>query len=193
MVEAPALDGPWNKAMAIGPALRASTADIVIQADADCFTDGLPDAVRKVEDGKGWAAPHTKLFRLNAEASAAVIAGEDWELHKRRVTEPPYCGKFGGGILIARREALLEVGIDPRFEGWGNEDEAHAFALGCLFGRPWRGKAPLIHLWHPPQERKDRRKGSDASWDLRGRYLRARHDTEAMRALLEEARCPSSA
>lgn len=93
----------------------------------------------------------------------------------------------GGGMIVARRETLLEVPLDSRYVGWGQEDESHALALNCLAGMPWRGDAHLIHLWHPPAKRQTRRKGSRRSWELFKRYRAAASDPVAMRALLKEA------
>lgn len=191
VVEAPAPEGPWRKGAAVNPAVEGSDAEIIVQADADCFTEGLVDAVRAIEDGVGWAVPHALVHRLSAEGTAAVFAGNDWRGQK--LVQRPYQGFLGGGILVARREVFEAVPLDPRFEGWGSEDESHALALNALFGRPWRGTADLVHLFHPPQERESRRRGSRESWALRRRYFGARRDPAAMRALLEEARCPSTA
>lgn len=187
VVEAQAPSGPWIKALAVAPAIEASEAEIIIQADADCFTDGLLDAVQAVEDGAGWAVPHLKVHRLSEEGTEAVYTGKDWRGQK--LMQRPYQGFLGGGIVVARREVFEAAPLDRRFISWGSEDEAHAFALRCLFGKPWRGSAGLVHLFHPPQERETRRWGSRESWALRRRYFDARRDPAAMCALLEEARC----
>jgi hypothetical protein len=196
VVEAPAPEGAWCKGAAINPAVEASEAEIVIQADADCWTDGLADGVAAVEAGAGWAIPHLKVWRLSEEATAAVLGGADWEQETRReggLAQRSYNGLAGGGLVVARRETLLEVPIDERFRGWGGEDEAHSFALNALVGPPWRGTADLYHLWHPPQERLTRRRGSKESWALRNRYAAARGRPDRMRRLLEEAGCLSPA
>ena len=95
---------------------------------------------------------------------------------------------MGGGILVARREVLLDVPVDGRFLSWGQEDQAHGIALHCLHGRAWRGDADLIHLWHPPQPRMTRRVGSQAGYELCWRYQAARRDPVSMRELVAEAR-----
>lgn len=68
----------------------------------------------------------------------------------------------------------------------GQEDSSWAIGLETLVGPAWRGKAPLIHLWHPPQERWNRRHGSRESRDLYRRYQAARRDPNLMRALIQE-------
>jgi hypothetical protein len=187
VVEGPAPEGAWCKAAAVNPAVEASEAEIVIQGDADCWTDGLADAVAAVEAGAAWAIPHLKVHRLSEEGTAAVLAGEPWK--GQPLSQRPYVGFAGGGFLVASREALVAAPLDPRFRAWGNEDESHSYCLNALYGPPWRGEAGLYHLWHPSQERLSRRWGSQENRDLRNRYFKARNDPDAMRALLEEARC----
>lgn len=185
VVEARAPEGEWSKGAAVNPAVEASNAEVVIQADADCWCDRLSEAVAAVEAGASWAVPHLRVRRLSEEGTAAALAGED--RHKQPLAQRPYGGILGGGFVVARREVLLAAPLDPRFQGWGQDDESHALALDALFGPPWRGKADLWHLWHPPQERMTRRRGSKESWELRGHYFEARNDPEAMGRLLMEA------
>ena len=98
-----------------------------------------------------------------------------------------YEGRLGGGVVIARREALLSVPMDRRFEGWGQEDEAWGVALEAMLGRCWRGDADLLHLWHPHEPRLTLRQGSKEGWDLYRRYARANGQPERMKELLKEA------
>jgi hypothetical protein len=175
---------PWVKAEAIGPAIEQSSADIIVLADADCWTDGLPEAVRAVELGAPWAKPHKLVHRLTKASTEAFMAGESWT----ELDQKPYHGVAGGGFVVARRETFLEVPMDKRFVGWGQEDVAFALALHTLAGPAWLGDADLIHLWHPPQARLTRRKGSVESWALFRRYQSAKRDPLKMRELLKEAR-----
>ncbi len=189
-VEAPAPEGPWCKALAVNPAVEASNADIIAVVDADVWTDGLATTVDVVASGKArWAIPHKKLYRLDEEGTAAFMAGEP----TTTFAEPPDHGVWGGGIVVAERSAMLEAPLDARFTSWGQEDTSWALALECLCGQGRRMKADLWHLWHPPQERLYRRKGSEEGLALHQRYRKARYNREAMCALLEEARCPSPA
>lgn len=177
---------PWCKAAAVMPAVERSCADVVVVADADVWCDEIERAVRIVQSGTCWAIPHWTVHRLTEQATAEVLAGAAWQ--DQPLTERAYRGVEGGGIIVARRETLLDVPLDARFVGWGQEDETWAMALRALHGPAWRGSAPLIHLWHPPQDRLTRRRGSRESWQLRLRYVAARRDPVAMRALIEEGR-----
>ncbi len=175
LVEARGPEGPWVKANAVMPAAREldDRVDVVVVADADVWCDGLQLAVDEVLAGAAWAIPHLLVHRLAADGVG--------------IDQPPYPGMPGGGLLALPRQVLLDIPLDPRFQGWGQEDECWAFALETLLGPCWRGTADLTHLWHPPQERLSRTRGSQDSWRLRKRYARARQDPRAMRALISEA------
>jgi hypothetical protein len=175
---------PWVKASAVNPAVESSAADILILADADVWTAGLAEAVGAVERGAAWAVPHGHVHRLSEGGTTAVYRGASWQ--GQPLAERSRHGMVGGGIVVARREVLREVPMDPRFVGWGQEDQSFGLALHCLAGACWRGTAPLIHFYHPPQERLDRTWGSLEGTRLRDRYHAARANPDAMRALLAE-------
>jgi len=179
--------GPeWIKARAIMPAVRGLVADIIVLHDADCWTDGLIEAIQAVQDGAAWAIPHWEVYRLSQTGTEALLRGEDWT--EQDLERSKYVGMPGGGIIVTTHDTLLDIPLDPRFVGWGHEDESHAMALWCLLGPPWRGREPLVHLWHEPQWRVSRRQGSDANWRLRNRYANARHDVDRMGKIVSEAR-----
>lgn len=180
-------EGPWVKALAVMPAVLASTADVIVMADADVWVPNLPEAVEAVQQGMEWAVPHRGVHRLTREGTAALYSGSDWATLP--LDQNPYLGVEGGGALVARREVLIDVPLDPRFIGWGSEDESWGVALRELHGPPWRptGHAPLIHLWHPPQARRSRARGSAENWALRRRYMQARNNSVAMRRIVKEA------
>lgn len=179
---------PWIKAAAVMPLVDATTSDVVIVADADCIVegDGLEAAVAAVRQGAPWAIPHRWLVRLSRTATDRFHALEEWD--DGDWDEPPQIGWEGGGVVVARADTLRRIPLDPRFVGWGGEDESWALALRVLAGDPFRSKARLIHLWHPPQPRRDRRRGSEANWRLVRRYAAARNDPTRMAALIREAR-----
>lgn len=172
-------DGPWSKARAIEDALSKTDADILVIADADVWTD----CIEAVENVETWSVPHRQIRRLNRQATEAVLAGAEPE---GRLEEPAYRAHPGGGVVVIRREVWNEVPMDPRFTGWGHEDDAWGIALTRLVDLPKRGKEALWHLWHPPQKRRARTRGSQANLDLYHRYVDAESDPVRMRALLDE-------
>lgn len=179
VTEAPG-PAPWCKAAAVTPAVEASNADIIVIADADVWCDDIPRHVAKVAQC-GWVIPHRDVYRLTEAGTDEFVSHGKTDGH-----DTPYLGIPGGGIVIIERALYLEVPLDPRFVGWGGEDQAWGYALRTLAGKPPRGRAPLIHLWHPPQDRKNRRVGSDANERLRRRYQARRSNPKKMRQLIEE-------
>lgn len=181
-------EGPWCKASAVAAALARTDADILVISDADVFCD-LSEAIEAVENGAPWAVPHRQIRRLTKESTAEVLAGtEPDDLRGQVLDEPAARAHPGGGIVVLRRETWEQVPLDPRFVRWGHEDDAWGWALTALVGAPFLGSERLWHLWHPPQERRTRRLGSEQSHELQERYWRAHHRPEQMRALVEEAR-----
>lgn len=174
--------GPWVKAAAVTDALSRTGADRIVIADADVWVDNLAEAVELLDEHP-IVIPHRMLKRLDRPTTEAVLAGRNVPHSYDR---PPYIGRAGGGITVERRETWEQVPMDPRFVGWGQEDDSRAIALTAILGRPKRLTADMLHLWHPPQERKNRSTGSTAGRKLQRRYELAAHDPDAMRALLAE-------
>ena len=181
----------WCRANDVTPAVEASAADVIVCADADVWTDGVFDAVTAVEDGAAWAVPHLMMMRLSEDATTRVLAGEHPE-DQDEFDERPYKGRPAGTMFVISRDSYLDVPLDPRFVGWGQEDDAVNLAWTVLLGAPWRGKAPMWHLWHPPQPRRSRGIGNDTNLALYRRYKVARRDPDRMRALVEEGKAVTS-
>jgi len=180
------IDGPWCKAAAIASTLNRLDGDVVVVHDADVWSDATPQAAAEAAQHRSWAIPHQLVHRLTGDATRAVLDGADPVGQPTEQT--PYIGVAAGGIVVLHRDALADVPLDCRFVGWGGEDHSWGYALHALTGPPWRGTAPLHHLWHPPAERITRRVGSYPSEQLRRRYFAARNDRPAMRALVEAGR-----
>lgn len=186
--------GAWSKPQAIRqhallPELdHAPQADVLVLHDADVWVepDALQAAISAVEAGYPWAVPHRRVHRLTEESTLRVLTGTPAS-QTMSCVKRPYRGTAAGGIVVIPRATLLEVQPDERFTGWGGEDAAWRDALRCLVGMEWREtSAPLFHLAHEPAERTGHHHGSDANRALVARYAAARHDPDAMRALLAE-------
>lgn len=177
---------PWRKAVAVDDAACRTDADILVVADADCLCDGVSAAIDAVDAGAPWAVPHNLVHRLDEPATTQLYAGGQPGPGR---TQRPYTGFAGGGIVVLPRSTWHAVPMDPRFEGWGCEDSSWALALEKLTGRPWRGTADLLHLYHPPAPKQLQRWGNHNSRALEIRYrLAARASRRAMADLVAEAR-----
>lgn len=188
------LDGPWVKALAVGHALTLATGVLLVVADADVLVPGVGQAVHQVQRGAPWAMPHTRVHRLGREASERLYAGGALPARDHRVPRArpdgvyaSYTGVPGGGCVVLSRDMYERVPLDPRFEGWGQEDQSWARALDVIAGPAWRSEHPLWHLWHEPQVRTSRAVGTPGGAALFRRY-RAAGTPAAMTALLDEFR-----
>lgn len=183
-------DRPFNRAQAIIDGASRTQADVLVVADGDVWCDPK-QAIDEVKSC-GWAVPHLKIHRLSRESTDKVLRGEDWHglplSTDNRQDAKPYKGHETGTLVVLRRDVLEEVPPDPRFVGWGSEDDAWSCALRTLVGAPWRGVDDLVHLWHPPQPRISRTVGNRESFALLRRYQRANRQPAVMSELVAEAK-----
>lgn len=177
-------DGQWCKAAAVQSGLARANGELLVIADADVWTDGVGEAIDAVAAGAPWAVPHRLVHRLTQPATARALTGSPPD--RLPTEQPPYKGFEGGGITVLPRDLYEQVPLDSRYSGWGQEDESWALALRVLVGAPWRGTAPLYHLWHPPQPRLSRRWGTRDGMALHRRYRAAAQSPHRMRSLLDE-------
>jgi len=185
------LDGPFSRARAIVNGVRESFGDVIVVSDSDVWCDALPTAIEAVRSGAKWAVPHGKVHRLTAKATQRVLAGETFDdilSATSSHTERPYFGRPCGGLVVLPRATFERVPPDPQFVGWGGEDDAWAPALDTLVGRAVRFSLPLVHLWHPPQQRVSRSVGSAESLKLVQQYRKARGNPRRMAKLVDAAK-----
>lgn len=189
--------GPWIKANAVADAITKTSADLLIVADSDVWCVQLPEFVARVADGTlEWATPHSRVFRLNRLGADHLLDGTlDLGSHppKRWLTQS-HQAMLGGGLVVVPRALYERCPLDPRFVGWGGEDESFGRAL-CTFtsrrSARLHGANVLWHLHHAPQQRLNRKVGNEANAALGERYRLAAGDVAATAALIEEGRCHS--
>ena len=175
----------WTKALAVKDAFQRTNAEIVIVADADVWCEEIGLVISGLEKAE-WAQPYRWVRRITDADTQRVFSGEI-EARRGQLARPEYSGFAGGGIVAMRRETYAACPLDPRFVGWGHEDESWARALRRLHGPRWVPYGGhLYHFWHPPQERTGERAshGSPESWLLREQYRMCRADKSAMNELI---------
>lgn len=181
----------FSRTQAILDARRKAYADVFVIADADVFTDSLDDGIREALI-RGWSVPNGLLHRLSEAATHRVLLGDDWRGQPLSQDNPqdsqPYRVHEAGTLLVVTAEAFDLAPPDPRFIGWGQEDDAWATALRALVGPPWRGNADLVHLYHPAEPRQSRVVGNEANRRLLRRYRSAARSRTVMVDLIEEGR-----
>lgn len=189
IVEGHAPGKGWNKGLAVADALTRATGSILVIADADCVhaAGALGEAVALVEAGTPWVVPHTLVHRLSSLDTDRWLESDPSRVDVTPTTDlarRPYKGFAGGGSVVVPR-ATYEAcgGIPSGFNGWGGEDETLAIILDTLAGPHVRLDYDLVHLWHPPQER---RRGGQYRDNrvLASRYGSASGDPVMMHALV---------
>jgi hypothetical protein len=194
---------PFRKGALIANGIRIALAEnpkiqAFVIADADVVMDHASadmaeaiEVVRSPRHPARWSVPHLDVHRHGEAWTAEQLKGET-RPHASTVLLPDLAptvhrGHPGGGLLVLSREiADARCLPDPRFAGWGQEDDSWAFALRTLYGAPWRGSSPLHHLWHVPEPRISRAVGSVSGQGLYRRYLGARLNRARMGALVAE-------
>ncbi len=184
-------DGVWSKAAAVADALDPDWPDddILIVHDADIWIPKLAETPKFLQRFP-WVVPHKFVHRMKPELSTQVLDGivPFTGLGKVGWEQNPYPGVVGGGCTILTVGSYRLCPLDPRFEGWGQEDESWGFALNQMLGRPWRGPHNLYHFWHAHPQRISRSVGSNEGELLRNRYRGARGNRLMMSRLLDEFR-----
>jgi len=195
-------EGAWCKAEAIRDGLQRATGDVLVVHDADVVIQGarpLLRAVEAVEQGAPWAIPHVLVHRLNERSTAHLYTHGTPDPGEPEEKGCPYVGVEGGGVVVLARDTYEQVPMDGRYMSWNLEDVSWGMALKVLAGPPVRLDNPLLHLWHPPQDRLTRNTPRDpAAWDLASRYRSAYRRWEReprsgegvamMQALIDEAK-----
>lgn len=181
----------FSRTQAILDARQQSDAEVFVVADADVWPEGLELGIERALL-HGWSVPNRMLHRLSDESTTRVLAGEDWRGLPLSTDNPqdsrPYRVHPGGTCLVVTAEAFDTAPPDPRFVRWGQEDDAWAATLSTLVGKPWRGEADIVHLYHPAEPRKTRAVGNDANKALLRRYHNASRAPDLMHGLVEEGK-----
>jgi hypothetical protein len=197
-----AADHSWSKGEHTAWMLKrvGPDVDVVVVSDVDCWVapDEIATAIEAVASGGfGWAVPHRDVRRLTRARTLQFLAqpapAAEVLVHASELTEAPYLGFAGGGVVVLSGQAARQVPLDPRFRGWGQEDTSWALALATMLGAPYRGLHDLLHLWHPPMPRRCRAFGSDENVLLMRRYAAAEGDRVTMAQILEEVGAAATA
>jgi N-terminal domain of galactosyltransferase len=187
--------GEWSKGRAVSLAVRQSSGDTLVIADADVYmgVNALRQAVIELQKS-AWVVPHRYVYRLTEAFTLSLLLGpEDLNapydyVRRRNLIRSRKAGPIGGGVSVLSRAAFDAVGgIDERFLGWGGEDISFARSLDTLVGPHRRLGAPMWHLYHPPMVRREGDRASDENERLAALYLDASGDPERMREVCQRS------
>lgn len=183
-------DGLFNKAAAVNDGASRATGDVLALLDADAMLTryAVLRAVQIVADG-GWCRPFHTVWALTEHYSAQVLEyppSLDVPIDESEVAHKMPLNP-GMAVFLSRRDFEDIGGMDPRFVGWGGEDESWGFQCGTLLGQSQRVEAVCGHLWHESVEQLHQPHFKQ-NVELRNRYseIYARRNKGAMRALIAE-------
>lgn len=158
---------PFSKSVAVNDAASRAHGDIYVIVDADGYISAeavlyCATQIRQARNHghKLWFVPYRNFFRLTAEASQRVLLSSPKKPYQFSSPPPEDCvqrsaasqfgHRYGAMIQVMPKEAFWEVGgWDPRFRGWGGEDNSAMRAVDTLY---WPHKTlpiQVLHLWHP--------------------------------------------
>ena len=178
--------GQFTKSWAMNVGIKASTNELIVMCDSDCFfnVSNMNSFLDKMLEGKYQAGTpnhynFTRLKRTDTERVHENIKTFN-EIRKDRADG----SALGGGCFAATKEALHKVKLwDEDFIGWGGEDSA----MGSKFwkegwtydgGQALRTNYLGYHLWHPSKSDTDgymdNKKVNADLWNHRYRQLSLR-------------------
>lgn len=127
----------------------------VLVADADTipFPEFVAEGLRMLKRGAPWVIPYGDADYYNSdEKSARKILGLDpWKgLSPHDITWEHKLKSWAGQLLLRTDDYEAVDGYDPRFTGWGYEDNAFTATCDTLLGDHVRvDNGYTIHIWHP--------------------------------------------
>ena len=207
---------PFSKTCAVNAAFRASSGDVLVMIDADCYIDAsvILNCAMEIRAGRDrvpreevWFIPYRHLFRLTRVSTLYLIASDPSDPFE--FASPPdddlvgpksgseFGHWFGALIQIFPREAFEMVrGMDARFRGWGAEDVVNVLALDTLFGIHRLSSNQVLTLFHTVQSKPGTnpdllrmwtgQTDPRHNWKLAGRYRKALRNPGAMRQIIDE-------
>jgi predicted glycosyltransferase involved in capsule biosynthesis len=148
---------PYSKTIAINNAYKKSTAEILAMVDADVWLDPqiLLDAAAFITSNpNSWIRPCTDVYRIKKTKTKEIISG-DPSFSFPEITQKD-CERVsvavGGVFVFSKKQFETLGGMDPRFRGWGGEDNAWTIIMNKKFSYSQRWNKNLYHLWHPREK-----------------------------------------
>jgi hypothetical protein len=192
-------DGPFPKAKLCNLGAKMCTGSVICFHDADMIANPtyLPLCINSVRHGTTTDAlcPFLRVINISGDIRADFIETSDYAPLEKYLEGELSDGvdllydNTPGAIVIFRRAEYLRVGgYDPRFIGWGGEDDellTRAQRLGVRWYSVPDDKAALFHLHHDSSSRMDAIAGAERNQLAAGEaHTLSQEDLEARAAEL---------
>jgi hypothetical protein len=186
-----------NKSKAINLAVKNSTRDILIIADADVVYDKeiILESIQQLRD-TAWVVPFTEIYNIPKEKTELILCSNpEWpiDVSSEECLKENwlYDGFIGKLRVIPRKHFEAAGGFDERFIGLGGGDEAFTFAVNTLCGQYLTLKRRIFHLWHPAASI-----ASHSNWNfnqqLYEKYKKSNGNKEEMLTIINEGKFQQS-
>jgi predicted glycosyltransferase involved in capsule biosynthesis len=153
---------PFSKTIAVNNCYRQATSDVFAILDADVWLDPkvlIQSAKTIANDPNKWIMPCDLVWRVTKTKTKEIVDNPDFDLFTLSESD---CSRItpvvGAASVFSRKQFETLGGMDPRFRGWGGEDNAWNLLMTDFFGKPESWSNPLFHLWHPTPRDEDNKK-----------------------------------
>ncbi|MDR5737416.1 MULTISPECIES: galactosyltransferase-related protein [unclassified Caballeronia] len=162
-------DGPFPKAKLCNLGARLCTGEVICFHDADKIANPeyLPLCIHAIKNGVSSDAlcPFLRVFNVTNALRKDFIDAGNYALFEPyletalpEAMEMLYENTPGAIVLIKRADYVRVGGYDPRYTGWGGEDDdflSRAIRLGVRWHSIQEPRAALFHLHHDSTSRRD--------------------------------------
>lgn len=185
-------DDPFTPGCSRNLAVAMSAGDPIILADADTIATADVVAMARSWDVSRWAIAYQSngYVALTEDATNGLLRTDPARYDAIFVPAEAIRAQIEShaGCLIVPQAAFARVGgYDPRFRGWGYEDDAFHESLSTLWGTPYRVPGFAVHLYHEHIEaERFEQPHIAANRLLSDRYTAARGDVARMDAIVDE-------
>jgi predicted glycosyltransferase involved in capsule biosynthesis len=149
---------PFSKTIAVNNCYKKSSGNILAMVDADVWLNPkvIRESAKMIESGKAsWVQPCNQVYRLNKEYTQKVLNRNYYDVLpplKPAVDCERITKVIGLIAMFSRKDFEAVGGMDPRFRGWGWEDNCFNQLMNYHSGPSYKGKSVVYHLWHPRQK-----------------------------------------
>ena len=187
LVGSPDLTGDparFNRPLAINRAAAGASGEVFIIGDADTACD--PETIQQAIEAGQLVYPK-RYVRLHQRVTEHWLSlPPDWPCPPFERDSHDVFGAVSGVVVMPRSTFEAVGGFDERFEGWGWDDGAFAYAASTVVG-PWTNIGHAYHLWHPqPDEDCFNGPYAQRQRELSDRYAACVSDPSAMLSLIRE-------
>lgn len=186
-------DVPFNRSQALNRAVEsAGDAEVFLLIDADvlCNRAAVATGVEVAKATGQMVVTHDERVMLSRQGTEKVLGGYTGPWRTPQMHERVWQDSVSCSVAVSRDLWDLVGGFDELFVGWGREDTAFRIACEAFTGKPViKLTSEVFHLWHAESpEAKRQSPIRKANEQRHQRYVEARWNAPAVRALMDEAR-----